>query len=45
MTEYSLQLNQDAEEDRRTMRKLATVIGGFVLATVALALSVGFTMG
>ena len=43
MTQHTLR--QDTEEDRRTMRRLATVIGGFIVATAILALVVGLTMG
>ena len=43
MTQHLLQ--QDAEEDRKTMRQLATVIGGFIVATAILAVSVGLIMG
>jgi hypothetical protein len=43
MTQHLLQ--QDAEEDRKTMRQLATVIGGFIVATAILAVSVGMIMG
>lgn len=43
MTQHLLQ--QDTEEDRRIMRQLATVIGGFIIATAVLAISVGMIMG
>ena len=43
MTQHILQ--QDTEEDRTTMRRLATVIGVFILATAVLAVSVGIVMG
>jgi len=32
-------------EDRRTMRRLAVVIGGFLAFTAAMALGVGITLG
>lgn len=38
-------LTEHAEEDRRTMRRLATVIGMFVAFTAALAIGVGIVMG
>jgi hypothetical protein len=49
-TERSIAMTQhvsqaDTIEDQRTMRRLATVIGGFILATALLALTVGLTMG
>lgn len=43
MTQHLTQA--DTIEDQRTMRRLATVIGGFILATALLALAVGLTMG
>ncbi len=43
MTQHLLE--QDTLEDQRTMRRLATVIGGFVLATAVLAVAVGIAMG
>ena len=43
MTQHALQ--QDTDEDRRTMRRLGTVIGGFIIATAVLALTVGLIMG
>ena len=43
MTQHVLQ--QDTDEDRTTMRRLATVIGIFVLATAVLAITVGAIMG
>ena len=43
MTQHILQ--QDTEEDRTTMRRLATVIGVFILATAVLAVTVGIVMG
>lgn len=42
MTQHTLE--SDTLEDQRTMRRLATVIGGFIVATAILALAVGFTM-
>ena len=38
-------LNHDIEEDQRTMRRLGTVIGAFVIATAILAIAVGAVMG
>ncbi|WP_279304932.1 hypothetical protein [Pseudohalioglobus lutimaris] len=43
MTQHILE--EDTEEDARIMKRLAKVIGGFFLATVLLALSVGLIMG
>lgn len=43
MTQHTLQ--QDTDEDRRTLRRLGTVIGGFILATAIMALTVGLIMG
>ena len=43
MTQHLLQ--QDTEEDQRTMRRLGLVIGGFIIATALMALVVGLTMG
>ncbi len=43
MTQHLLQ--RDTDEDRRTMRRLGTVIGLFILATAILAVSVGIAMG
>jgi hypothetical protein len=42
MTHHTLE--EHTLEDQRTMRRLAAVIGGFVVATAILALAVGFTM-
>ncbi len=42
MTQHLLQ--QDTDEDRRTMRRLGAVIGGFILATAIMALAVGLIM-
>jgi hypothetical protein len=38
-------LPEHAEEDRRTMRRLGLVIGGFLVATAIMALTVGLIMG
>lgn len=38
-------LPEHEEEDRRTMRRLASVIGGFLVFTAALAIIVGVAMG
>lgn len=35
MTQHILE--KDTQEDRRTLRRLGTVIGGFLLATIILA--------
>lgn len=43
MTQHLLQ--EDTQEDQRTMRRLATVIGGFIVFTAVLALAVGLIMG
>ena len=43
MTQHLLQ--EDYEEDRKTMRQLATVIGAFIVATAILAVTVGVIMG
>lgn len=43
MTQHLLE--EHTLEDQRTMRRLATVIGGFIVATAILALAVGLTMG
>jgi hypothetical protein len=43
MTQHLLQ--EQADEDQRTMRRLAAVIGGFVVFTAVLAISVGLVMG
>ena len=43
MTQHLLQEHTD--EDQQTMRRLATVIGAFIVATIVLALSVGVVMG
>ena len=38
-------LDEDTIADQQAMRRLATVIGGFIAATAILALVVGLTMG
>lgn len=43
MTQHTLE--KDTQEDQRIMRQLGTVIAGFFVATVILALAVGITMG
>jgi hypothetical protein len=43
MTQHVLKQHED--EDRTTLRRLATVIGCFVLATAVLAVAVGIAMG
>ncbi|WP_277602388.1 hypothetical protein [Parahaliea mediterranea] len=43
MTTHLLQ--EDTLEDRRTLCRLAMVIGCFVLATAALAVTLGFAVG
>ncbi|WP_275259684.1 hypothetical protein [Seongchinamella unica] len=43
MTQHLLE--EDTVADRQAMRRLATVIGCFVVATAILALVVGLTMG
>ena len=43
MTQHLLQ--EDTEEDIRTMRRLGTVIGGFIIATAIMAIVVGLIMG
>ena len=43
MTQHILKEHED--EDRATMRRLAIVIGAFVLATAVLAVAVGIAMG
>jgi len=43
MTQHTLL--QDTDEDRRTMRRLGAVIGGFIIATAIMALTVGLIMG
>ena len=43
MTQHILE--EDTLADKRAMRQLFSVIGGFAVATAILALAVGFTMG
>jgi hypothetical protein len=43
MTQHILE--EDTLADKQAMRRLFSVIGGFVVATAILALAVGFTMG
>ncbi len=43
MTQHLLQ--EHTEEDQRTMRRLGTVIGGFLVATALMALIVGMILG
>lgn len=43
MTQHYLE--EDTLADTQAMRRLAAVIGGFILATAILALAVGLTMG
>ena len=43
MTQHIRQ--EDTQEDARTMKRLATVIGAFIVATAVLAVSVGMVMG
>ncbi len=43
MTQHLLQ--EDTQEDQRTMRRLGTVIGTFIIATAVLAIAVGLIMG
>jgi len=38
-------LPEQAEEDQLIMRRLAIVVGGFVIFTAALAITVGVIMG
>lgn len=42
MTQHLLQ--EQTEEDARTMRRLGLVIGGFLLATIIMAVAVGVIM-
>ncbi len=37
-------LPQDTLEDQKTMRRLFTVIGGFVAATALMAITIGIVM-
>jgi len=43
MTQHLLQ--EQTEEDRRIMRQLAYVVGGFIVATAIMAVTVGMIMG
>ena len=43
MTQHYLE--EDTLADQKAMRQLATVIGGFIVATAILGLVVGLTMG
>ena len=43
MTQHLLE--QHNEEDHRIMRHLAYVVGGFVVATAAMAIIIGVVMG
>jgi hypothetical protein len=43
MTQHLLE--EDTLADKQAMRRLFTVIGGFVAATIVLALAVGIAMG
>ncbi len=43
MTQHTLP--EQTQEDQRTMRRLAAVIGAFIVATAILAVSVGAIMG
>jgi hypothetical protein len=43
MTQHQLQ--EHTEEDRRIMRQLAIVVGGFIVATAIMAVTVGVIMG
>ncbi len=43
MTQHILQEHE--LEDRTTMRRLFTVIGGFILATAIMAITIGVVMG
>jgi len=38
-------LSEHTDEDSRTMKRLFTVIGGFFLFTIVLAVGVGLVMG
>jgi hypothetical protein len=38
-------LREDELEDRTTLRRLASVIGAFIVATAVLAIAVGVLMG
>ncbi len=43
MTQHILE--EDTLADRRAMRRLFTVIGGFIVATAIMAVTVGLIMG
>jgi hypothetical protein len=43
MTQHLMQ--EQTEEDQRTLRRLGAVIGGFIIATAVMALVVGLIMG
>lgn len=43
MTQHLLE--EDTREDQRTLRRLGTVIGAFIVATAILAITVGLIMG
>jgi len=43
MTQHILE--EDTRADQLTMRRLAAVIGGFIVATAIMALTVGLIMG
>ena len=43
MTQHMLP--EQADEDRRTMQRLATVVGLFFVATAVMAIAVGVIMG
>ena len=43
MTQHLVQ--EQTDEDQRTMRRLGAVVGGFIVFTIILALGVGFVMG
>ncbi len=38
-------LPEDTQEDVRTMRRLAMVIGGFIVATAVMATTIGIVLG
>ena len=38
-------LHEHELEDQRTLRRLGTVIGGFIVATAVMAIAVGAIMG
>ncbi|GEM_PF-1732534 len=43
MTQHLLE--EDTQEDIKTLKRLGAVVGGFLLATALMALAVGITMG